>query len=77
MEKYIKSLLREELDKVVSKNYLTDLLANLTNPLAKKLVKQWIGRAVSDNINLSTKEYSLLTIIKSGGILPKNFNNKN
>jgi hypothetical protein len=77
MEKYIKSLLREGLDKVVSKNYLTDLLANVTNAAAKKLLKQWLSNSVNDEVVLSIKQYDLLRIIKSGGILPKDFNVKN
>ncbi len=77
MEKYIKTILREELNKVVNKNYLVGLLGNVSNPLGKKLLSQWIAKCVNDVVTLSGKEYALLNIIKSGGILPTNFHSKN
>lgn len=63
--------------KSISVTYLKGLLNNVHNNLAKQYLTNWIMKGVQGTVSLSPKEYTLLGLIQSGGILPKNFSTKN
>ena len=71
----MKSLL-EYSNKSVSTKYLAGLLKNTSNRSAKKFLNSWIKRG-GDMVELSMKEYQILSLIKKGGPFPKNFSTKN
>lgn len=63
--------------KIVSVNYLKGLLKNVHNNLAKEFLTNWILKGINNKVKLSSREYTILDIIKRGGIIPKNFTTKN
>jgi hypothetical protein len=80
----IKKLLRESLlnendltYKYISRNYLKQLLNQVSNRSGKKFLKGWIAKGSGDSVRLTHKEYALLDIIKKGGPNPKDFHSKN
>ena len=78
MKDNIRKKLREGLeDKYISVEFLKGLLKNTNKSLAKKFLNKWISNGVQGKTKLSSKEYNLLQIIKSGGIIPQNFTTKN
>lgn len=63
--------------KSISVKFLKGLLGNVHNNLAKQYLTNWIMNGVQGTVSLSPREYTLLQIIKRGGIIPKNFTTKN
>lgn len=76
-DKLIK-LLRENSEeyRLVSTNYLKGLQKNTSNRTALKYLSGWIARG-GDTVKLSSKEYTMLELIKKGGPKPTNFSTKN
>lgn len=71
------ALINESEKKEVPITYLEWLLNNVHNNLAKKFLNGWIKRGGNGSVKLSPREYIILTHIKAGGILPKQFHPKN
>jgi hypothetical protein len=77
MKDLIKQLLRENLDsKLISINYLKQLLNNTTNKSAQKILLGWISNG-GEKIQLSPKQYNLLKVIQKGGPSSKFYHSKN
>lgn len=72
----MKSLL-EFKEQEVSVEYLKGLLKNSTNKFAIGFLTSWIKKENKGKVNLSTKEYNILNLIKTGGPYPKDFGTKN
>lgn len=78
MKDLIKKLLRESTgeNKMVSINYLKQLLNNTTNKSGKKILKQWVSIG-GEKISLTPRQHNLLNDIKRGGPKPGMYNTKN
>ena len=69
--------LEENVGKEVSRTYLSQLLSNTNNNLAKKYLKSWIKRGVEAMITISPREQNILRLIQMGGPKPSDFGTKN
>ena len=78
MKDLIKKLLMENTgeNKMVSINYLKQLLNNTTNKTAKKILNQWISIG-GEKIYLTPRQQNLLNDIKRGGPKPGMYGTKN
>ena len=78
MKDLIKKLLRENTgeNKMVSINYLKQLLNNTTNKTGKKILNQWISIG-GEKISLTPRQQNLLYDIKRGGPKPGMYSTKN
>lgn len=84
MKEQIKKQLREGLInendltyKHISRNYLKQLLNQVSNRSAKKILKGWIAKGSGDSVRLTHKQYALLDVIKQGGPSSKDYHSKN
>jgi|LakMenEpi03Aug12_release.lakeMendotaPanAssembly.Ray.scaffolds.fasta_scaffold835714_1 hypothetical protein len=77
MKEFIRTLIRENLGKEISRKFLTQYIKGVSDKLTFKLITSWINRGTGDMVSLSPKESTLWNIIKTTGIAPKEFSSKN
>jgi hypothetical protein len=77
MKEFIRESLRENFEgKDISVRHLEQILNNVKTQSAIKFLKHWISKGKktgAEMVFLSAKEISLLKLIKTSGIVPKDF----